>query len=398
MQDYIPVFVILFLVAAIVRDDTILSIFYLLAAIYLTGVWWSRRALHNITFERQFSPYAFLDHPLPVRLKITNRGWLPAVWVRAHESLPVELASPTFYEHVFSLGGHARAEIDYTLHPRRRGYYPLGPLFLASGDLLGMTHDQQIEGGADMLTVYPRIVPLQELGLPSRTPFGLIRHPNPLYEDPSRIRGKREYRPTDSLRRVDWKTSAATGNLQVKLFETAIAFETCIILNLDPQDYQGSHWIERTELAIVAAASLANWVTQQKQPTGLATNGADPLAGDHTPQPLPPRKGNPHLMQLLALLARIQPAHAGLPFAQFTHHASAGLAWGTTLILVTGRITPDLIDELLQARRRGLSASIVTVHGPALTDLGQHNAGRLGFSVYPIQFATDLQSLHVSDV
>ena len=159
----------------------------------------------------------------------------------------------------------------------RRGYYPIGPLHLRSGDLIGLTEELDTEGGVDHLIVYPKIIPFAKVKLPSRSPLGTLRHTQPIFEDPSRVRGKRDYVAGDSLRRVDWKATATTGRLQVKQFEPSIALETAIFLNLNADEYAQRTRLDATELAIVIAASLANWIVGQRQSVGLCVNGVDPI-------------------------------------------------------------------------------------------------------------------------
>ncbi len=166
----------------------------------------------------------------------------------------------------------------------------IGPLSLYSGDLLGVSGDLQRSQPPDHLTVYPKIVPLTSVKLPSRSPMGTLRHTQPVFEDPSRVRGKRDYVSGDSLRRVDWKATAAAGRLQVRLFEPSIALETAIFLNLNNAEYDSRAPFMATELAIVVAASLANWVVAQRQAVGLFSNGIDPLQDDQLPQSIPPRR------------------------------------------------------------------------------------------------------------
>ena len=103
---------------------------------------------------------------------------------------------------------------------------------LYSGDVFGLTGGETRRLQSDSLTVYPKIVPLTRVVLPTQSPMGTLRHHQPIFEDPSRIFGKREYVSGDSLRRVDWKSTASTGHLQVKLFEPSIALETVIFLDL----------------------------------------------------------------------------------------------------------------------------------------------------------------------
>jgi uncharacterized protein (DUF58 family) len=364
MLDYIPFLLILMVLAAFLQQNSIMPVFYLLAGVYLTSLWWSRTAISKIQVARTFTDRAFLDQDVPVEIQVTNAGLLPAVWLHLHESLPVELISPNFYSQVITLGPRASHQLKYVLHANKRGYYALGPLFLTAGDLLGVTRPQERSAACGYLTVYPKIVALPELRLPSQSPFGTLRHSDPIFEDPSRPRGKRDYQVGDSLHRVDWKATARAGRLQTRLFEPSIAITTQVYLDLHLDHYDFRTRQVMSELAVTAAASLASWAASKKQAFGLTSNGLDPLQpAKSSPAPLPPRKGAAHLMNVLAVLARLQAGDCP-SFAALLASAVHTHPWGTTLVLISGSYDPDLTDSLFQARRRGLAVVIVEV-GPA---------------------------------
>ena len=104
------------------------------------------------------------------------------------------------------------------------------------------------------------------------------------------LRG-RDYQPGDSPRRIDWKTSAALGRLQVRRYQPAISVEAFIMLNLSAGEYSRRGRFVAIELGIVVAASIASQLIEQWQAVGLATNGADPLAASPGLLTLSPRKG-----------------------------------------------------------------------------------------------------------
>jgi uncharacterized protein (DUF58 family) len=314
-------------------------------------------------------------------LEISNAGWLPVVWLRLHEALPVELAVPNFFQQVISLSPDERRRFKYKLRARKRGYYPVGPLSMYSGDILGLADQAKMEVPPQYLTVFPKIVPLNSVITLSRSPMGSLRHHQPIFEDPNRVRGKREYVAGDSLRRVDWKSTAATGRLQVKLFEPSISLVTSIFLNLNAEDYHYKTRAPTIELAIMIAASLASWVIDKKQSVGLITNGNDPHQAEGGVQPLQPRKGRSHLMRLLEILARIemvdgQPVHDHL--RREIHH----LPWGTTLMLITGKLDDPLFEDLFQARRLGLDVMLVLCGSVQNFQTVRRRAEHFGFPVY----------------
>ncbi len=193
MKDFLPLLILLMLLAAVVREEAVLTVFYLVGGIYLAGYLWSRVALRNVKFERHFTNRVFLNETVPVRLKIKNQGWLPVIWLQTHESLPVELGISKPLRNALSLASHGSSQIDYQVYAIKRGYYPIGPLFLRSGDFLGLGEDEERVVDSDHLIVYPKIIPLTRIDLPSRSPLGNIKHPQPGFEDPCRLLGKRDY-------------------------------------------------------------------------------------------------------------------------------------------------------------------------------------------------------------
>jgi uncharacterized protein (DUF58 family) len=372
--------IILALAAIFLREDAVLTLVYFLVGAYAVSRWWSRRAIHAVEFKRTFQSRAFLYEKVPVTLELSNPRWLPVPWLQITENLPFELIVPNSYRAVTTIGPYGRRQFQYTLNADRRGYYHIGPLHLRSGDLIGFNEDLDREGHADNLIVYPKIIPLADVKLPSRSPIGTLRHVQPIFEDPSRVRGKRDYVVGDSLRRVDWKATAMLGRLQVKQFEPSIALETAIFLNLNVDEYEQRTRLDATELAIVVAASLANWIIGKRQSAGLYVNGADPIGLEDKSQGLPPRKGRAHLTHILEVLARIRMAQL-TPFVQLLQHEVPRLPWGTTLILISGSLDDALFDEIFRAQRAGLDVVLILCGRVSNIALIRHRAEHFGISV-----------------
>jgi uncharacterized protein (DUF58 family) len=320
---------------------------------------------------------------------VHNAGWLPVPWLELRETLPVALVGPNSFQSVIHLGPRAHADFEYAIEARKRGYYAIGPLSLSTGDILGLNNSLLGERQAEALVVYPRIIPFDSLDIPSQSPQGTLRHSLPLFEDPTRVFGKRGYTSGDSLRRIDWKSSASSGRLQVKLFEPSIALETFIILNLNAEDYHHRSRVDSTELAIVIAASIANWIVEKKQLVGLYANGGDPLMADGKPHIVPPRKGKAHLMRLLETLARVEVAESS-PLAPLIQSQRYHLPWGTTLILITGSADDAVLDELHQARRAGQNAVLILAGREAVQEGVRRRANAFGIPLYSIATERDL--------
>lgn len=388
--SYLPLLVLLIALAAIFKDDFSFTLLYLFTGSFAIGTLWANRSLAAIQYKRQFTNRAFLGEFVEVNLEVKNSGLLPIPWVRIHEGLPVELSGPESFQQVTNIGPKSVKTFHYGIEARRRGFYRIGPVYFSSTDLLGFSSsDIRREGESDYLTVYPKIVPLTKVIFPSRSPLGNLRHHQPVFEDPTRVIGKRDYVAGDSLRRIDWKTTATTGRMQVKVYEPSISLETVIILNLNSNDYYYRSRITSTELAIVVAASLANWVVEKQGTIGLYTHGFDPLDCSNIARYIPARSGRGQLMRVLDMLARIKAVERE-GFVDSLRNLRVSLPWGTTLTIISGDVDDDLLDEAFQARQMGLNVLLILTGTVLQANEIKFQAGYYGIPVVHISQEADL--------
>jgi uncharacterized protein (DUF58 family) len=391
MRNFVPFLLFLFVIAALLRVDFFFTIVYLLFAVYLLSRLWTKRMVDHLRVQRRFVDRAFLGDRVTVDLTVHNVGWLPVPWLKVHESLRVELTVPPFYREVVSLGPRERRHFYYTLHCYRRGYYPVGPLTMQTGDLLGFVRTSQAQAPPDHIIIYPRVVPLQQLGLPTRSPQVALPARSPLFQDPARVMGVRDYQRGDSPRRIHWTATASAGRLLVKQYQPSIARETLICLDLNQDDYERRQQYTATELAIVAAASIANHiVVREGLPVGLTTEAWDPLLDDQARFFLPPRSERAHLMSLLEVLARVR-ITSGAPFMDLLRRESVNLSWGATLTVITGRESEALFDTLVYLRRAGFAVALILVQPARLSAQLQKRGHLLGVPIHRIWRERDLE-------
>lgn len=392
MRRLAPFLLGLFLIAAMLRVDFFFTIVYLFFAVYLLSRLWARRTAERLHAQRRFVDRAFLGDRVTVQVTVQNTGWLPIPWLEVHETLPVQLIAPPFHRQVISLGPHERRPMHYTLNCRRRGYYPIGPLTMQTGDLLGIERRSLARAEPGHLIVYPRVVPLQRLGLPTRSPLVALPAPSPLFEDPARVMGVRDYQLGDSPRRIHWTATASSGRLLVKQYQPAIARETLICLDMDQRDYERGQRYTATELAIVVAASVANHIAvRERLPVGLTTEAWDPLLDDKARFFLPPRSERTHLMSLLEVLARVQVASAA-SFVELLRRASVNLSWGATLTMITGLEDEDLFASLVYLRRVGFAVTVILVKPGRPSPTFQQRADLLSVPIYRVWHERDLEA------
>lgn len=379
----------LFLLAAVFKVHFFFYLLYTFFGVYFVSRMWLEQSLAAISCRREYTMRAFFGERAQVKVHVRNKSLLPVPYLRLHESVPTQLKSPNFFRSVVSLWPKERTSFSYELDCRRRGYYPLGPLTISSGDLFGIGQRESQIPSEDHILVYPPIVPLTQLGLPAQTPFGSTATKQRIYEDPSRLMGIREYQSGDSLRHIHWKTTATTGTLQVKRFEPAISIEAQIFLNLNRSEYTLRRASGATELAIETAASIANHLVEQRQTVGLSCNGADPLLPEAREIVLKPRKGREQLTRIMDILARVQ-ATEERPFVELLRQARLHLSWGGTAIVITSHATDEQIDQLVAMKRSGFHVVLIVMDPRTPFAIVEQHAKQLGIKAYQIWQESDL--------
>ena len=386
MSGFVPFLLILFALGVALRIEFFFTIFYLFTGIYLLSRFWVGRMKSGLRAERHVTSHAFIGDPVTLDLTIKNVSWLPIPWLELLVTLPAELTTP-WQPELAHLNPNDERSLTHQFIPHKRGYYPVGQVTIGSGDVFGVVPRFQLRMLPEYLTVYPRIVPLQALGLPTRSPLAALPSAWPLFEDTSRITGVRSYEPGDSPRHIHWTASASAGQLLVKRYQPAIARDTLIYLDMSRENYVQP--MVGTELAIVAAASVAHHIgINQKLPVGLATEAKDPGTGATETFYLPPRSERAHLMHLLEVLARV----TSIPESELTvrlQRERARLAYGTTLVVITGRGSVALFDTLILLQRAGLAVALILIQ-PTRTPAELISIPR-GLSIYRVWNEADLE-------
>jgi uncharacterized protein (DUF58 family) len=373
---------------------------FLIGAILLLGAGASylshRHCLSRVEFHRSFTPRrAFYGEDITLTLEITNRKPLPLAWLEVTDELPEEIEPrrgriiPSLRQrrqhlvHLFSLRWYERVRRKVTITCRARGHFALGPARLRSGDLFGITSQGQTLDDVQYLIVYPKIVPLEALGIPALHPFGDYRAPRPLLEDPTRTIGVRDYQTTDPLRRVHWKATARLGHLQTRQYEATTAHRVAVFLNMDTLgEYAEYRGFVRPllELNIMTAAALAAWATQERYPVGLYANGYLPEGLRRVR--LAPALGETHLTRILEALAKVYPTPV-IPLGDLMVLEAAGLPWGTTAVVVAAVIDAPLRAGITALRQSGHAVVLVLigdgVQDPQLTIPTHRVTGEVGW-------------------
>ncbi|HEX9015121.1 MAG TPA: DUF58 domain-containing protein [Chloroflexota bacterium] len=332
---------------------------------------WERYALARVEYRRSFgsSRVEFGDE-VELAIEVVNRKPLPLSWLEVEDEIPASLqvlrgrVQPSYradrcvLASLMAMRPYERVRRHYLLRCPARGEHLFGPAKLHSGDLFGFALCDRTVESRDSLVVYPRVVPLERLGLPANNPLGDIRAQSWIFDDPSRVAGAREYRPGDSMRRVHWPATARSGRLQTRLYEATTAHKLGVFLNVSAGE--GPAWTygfdpDVLEFSIVVAASVVAWGLDRGYQVGLYSNGLHRGAGGVSIDPA----SSPRQMEAVLLaLARLEPI-AGERFEDLLDRESRRLPFGMTAIVVSPGLSEGDIGALRQLR--GVGHGLVAV-------------------------------------
>lgn len=367
---------------------------YALLGVMIASRFLARTWAESLAAERECNRLtANVGDLVAVVLHVRNRGGLPVPWVLLEDLLPRHAFLPPPPRllvkgkrlQLAMLKGRSRKTILYQLECNRRGYFQIGPLVLETGDLFGLHRRYRVVTDPHFLMVYPEVLALEGYDVASRRPIGEIRMSYRLYEDPTRIAGVRRFEPGDPLNRVHWRATARTGELHSKVYEPSTIAGATLVVDFHRDAYHPRDRDFRSELAVTAAASLANALYEMNQQVGLVTNGRD--AADRIrqegwdydirsrraarrvaemvetsdrlePLVVPTQRGAEQLMRILETLARIELTD-GLAFAELLAETAGRLPRDATVLAILHAVPDATAIALGNLRRSGFAVSAV---------------------------------------
>ncbi|HEX6512280.1 MAG TPA: DUF58 domain-containing protein [Chloroflexota bacterium] len=326
------------------------------------GWLWQRHCLTGVEYARSLSAsHALWGEEVVLSLRIANRKLLPLTWLEAEERVPVSLPIPrarvveapnatgAYLRNLLPMLPYEQVIRRYVIPCRRRGLFEFGPAALRSGDLLGFTSRTAAVPAVDRLIVYPKLFELDAPAPASRRIVGARRAPRVILTDPSRTIGVRSYQAGDTLRHVEWRASARSPELLVRVFEPTTDLALAIFLNFRfPTFSWSSEDAPELEFAISLAASLARWGLERKYPVGVFGNAATGRSGGLRV----PVSGDPgQLPRVLEALALAAPHHESGP-GEVLLRESASLPYEASVVLISGAFDHWLMAAMEEVRRR----------------------------------------------
>jgi uncharacterized protein (DUF58 family) len=254
------------------------------------------------------------------------------------------------------------------------------------------------------LLVFPKVISIHSYDIASRRPIGEVVMTHRLFEDPTRIAGVRKYQEGDPLARVHWRATARTGKLQSKIYEPSTLAGATIVVDFHSDSFGVKDEPVRSELAVTAAASVANALQELGQQVGLVSNGRDAVdrireegwVGDRRtreeakksavrmeksdrlrPVIVPTRKSPEQMIHISKALARLEKTD-GMRLSELIIEAAAQIPRDATVIVIVSKINLENAIALGGLSRQGYSVEAIvncyseeefaTVSGPLLAE------------------------------
>ena len=377
--------------AAWYRQPAVVTLLGLTLATVAVSRAWSKLCLRRVRCDRSLSTTSlFPGEQLIITTRLSNQKALPLPWLEVSQQTPPGFLHPAregetgahTLTRSLTMPWYSRLTWREPVTPEHRGYYTVPPLTITSGDILGLYPREMDAGVYEHVSVYPRLYPVRRLPLQRADATGDLTGRFSLQEDPTRMRGIREYQPRDGIRRVHWKASAHHRQLMVKLYEPSALSRVNLVLAADSFDEYTDD--EPFELAASAVASIACHCVEHQMQVGFFGNSR--LASSAGQARLAAGSGNVQLVALLELLARVTPG-VDAPFEYLAGELRTLALSGAGLIVIVGRLKETHINVFshLSGRRFPLLVLQIgdatpqvtfpfphrTIHGPDdLLDLG----------------------------
>jgi len=379
---------LLLLIAYATRSGFVVYFLYAALLVMLFSRLIVEICLRGLECERDLSRLEMtIGEQVEVMLTVRNTGMLPIPWVLVEDLVPEKMPIKGEHAKMLTLMPGQEEQLLYQVILNRRGYHQFGPFLAETGDLFGFFRRFKAGHSREYVTVYPAVEPLSEYDIASRRPLGTVKISNKIFEDPTRIIGVREYEPGDPLNRIHWKTTARMGALHSKVFEPSKVIGATVILDFHKDGYRGPDGEERGELAVLTAASIADYIASAREQVGFLTNGRDqadtaqwealPLLGkirkhvvDQTratvrsdrlaPFMVPTRKAAEQGRLIFEALARVDYTD-GFTIGQTLRHSFQHLNRDSVILVITPRVTEDMAVTLGIMKETGYSVNLFII-------------------------------------
>jgi uncharacterized protein (DUF58 family) len=343
-------------------------------SVLLLGVaWWMARRRRPVSAARSQLPVRVREGQTVIaELTLRSRRRLTSFIVE--ERLDEALGTPVRVA-VGTLSPGRDLQHDYSLRPRRRGVYQVGPLEAEWTDPFGLARSRQPLLERAEIIVHPATEVVLDSPTARKWEDPPVRPPvSRAWPAGFEFYGMRDYVLGDDLRRVVWRASARTGRLLVRESEQGITDRVVVLLDTDRAWHRPGEVSDTFEVAVRCAASLGVHHLQDGFSVGLEANSRR-LAVD--------LRGPRARIPMLDELARVQRDAAPLRDAvDRVLRIRAGVAHH---VVITPRLDADTAARLRLLIEKGSSVLVAAVVWDESDPLTVRRAVEVGAQVVEVR-------------
>ena len=336
--------------------------------------------MSRVSYSRAFNQSTcYVGDTVEIVEVITNAKPLPVIWLRMESTIDASLQFHTVtgidihqgersqhHKSFFTLYPYRRIRRRHEVRCTKRGIYRMESVVMTAGDLLGIkTHTRKINLQAN-LVVYPSLVPMQEVPIPSHNWQGDISVRRWIVDDPFIISGVRQYRYGDGMNQISWKATARTGQLQVYQRDFTSDHRLVVLLNIEVTE---AMWDIVTDEALIEkgiayAATIIMNAISQGMTAGFGHN-AHSLDRSMETFRMPSYGGNEHLLSILDAMSRLQMKRK-LAFHSLLEEELVDNLEKNDYMIITAHMTPIIADHMERLRAKGHSVQILSLEKESL--------------------------------
>ncbi len=266
-------FVVLGWVLARALGGRALFLLVYVALLLVGAAWWIARRRRALTAERSQLPVRVREGQT-VLAEVTLRSKRRLASFVVEEQLDDALGAPVRIA-VAALAPDRDVHHQYSIRPRRRGVYRVGPLQAEWTDPFGLARSRQPLLDAVEIIVHPSTEVVVDRPTARKWEDPPVRPPvSRAWPAGFEFYGMRDYVLGDDPRRVVWRASARTGRLLVREYEQGITDRIVVVLDTDRAWHRPGEVSDTFEAAVRCAASLGVRHLQDGFSVGLESNAA----------------------------------------------------------------------------------------------------------------------------
>ncbi|MCZ8538535.1 DUF58 domain-containing protein [Paenisporosarcina quisquiliarum] len=242
------------------------------------------------------------------------------------------------------VGFQRTIEWTYEIDHMPRGEHALDGVEISVSDFFGWVKKTHVLPLKQTVIVYPNVTEMIYMPIETRYDQGAAASPFTIVKDTTMATGVRDYQPGDRVSWIHWKSFARTQTLRTKEFEDRQSQDLFLLVDRKPS---GS-FEEQIELT----ASVLQAVVRNQASAAFLSLGATRFY-------FPAVQSEEQLQRTMFHLAKVE-ADLAQPIEKLLPK-DPGMSSATSILLITGELTPALIETIPRAAKNLRQCTVFVV-------------------------------------